>query len=205
MPFAALISLLGDCEYVAVMAAFNHSARWSCLCRGAGSGCRLDELDHFGWVGDHGEVAGGTSMVVAPIRLANMRSASGGIAWSCAATRYQHGSDFHAGTPITSVKVEPASGCCTACITLARAGSTSAAKCLTKSSSGSQPKPWESVNRCASAGGVGPWDSSAPSDSPASIPKAAMYTRAATFGASVPSAVMIWPPYECPAMIVGPS
>src|SRR5260370_7670244 len=59
MPFAAVISLLGDCEYVAVMAAFNHAARWSCLCRGAGFGCRLDELGHFGWGGDHGEVAGG--------------------------------------------------------------------------------------------------------------------------------------------------
>src|SRR6266496_2544916 len=59
MPFAALISLLGDGEYVAVMAAFNHPGSWSCLCRGAGFGCRLDELGHFGWAGDHGEVAGG--------------------------------------------------------------------------------------------------------------------------------------------------
>lgn len=31
----------------------------------------------------------GTSMVVAPMRLANARSASGGMAWSCVATRYQ--------------------------------------------------------------------------------------------------------------------
>src|SRR6266571_8613866 len=70
----------------------------------------------------------GTSMVVAPMRLANSRSASGGMAWSWVATRYQDGSDFQAGTPITSVNVEPAKGCCTACITLARIGSTSAAK-----------------------------------------------------------------------------
>src|SRR6266851_722123 len=70
----------------------------------------------------------GTSMVVAPMRLANSRSASGGMAWSWVATRYQDGSDFQAGTPITSVKVEPAKACCTACITLARIGSTSAAK-----------------------------------------------------------------------------
>jgi hypothetical protein len=62
----------------------------------------------------------GTSMVVAPMRLANSRSASGGMAWSWVATRYQDGSDFQAGTPITSVKVEPAKGCRTACITLAR-------------------------------------------------------------------------------------
>src|SRR6266567_4008983 len=73
----------------------------------------------------------GTSMVVAPMRLANRRSASGGIAWSCVATRYHEGRDFQAGTPITSVNVEPARGCCAACITLAWTGSTSAAKCLT--------------------------------------------------------------------------
>ncbi|HEY1625200.1 MAG TPA: hypothetical protein VGG16_15515, partial [Streptosporangiaceae bacterium] len=42
-----------------------------------------------------------TSMVVAPMRLANIRSASGGIAWSSVATRYHDGSDFQAGTPIT--------------------------------------------------------------------------------------------------------
>ena len=70
-------------------------------------------------------------MVAAPMRLAKRRSASGGMAWSSVATRYQHGSDFHAGTPITSVKVEPASACCVACMTLARTGSTSAAKWFT--------------------------------------------------------------------------
>src|SRR5712671_5000934 len=39
----------------------------------------------------------GTSMVVAPIRLANRRWASGGSAWSSVATRYQDGSAFQAG------------------------------------------------------------------------------------------------------------
>src|SRR5207237_9963818 len=112
--------------------------------------------------------------VGAPIRLANWGSASGGMAWSWVATRYQDGSDFQAGTPIASVNVEPASGCWTAYITLARTGSTSAAKWLTKSSSDSQPKPCLSVNRWASAGVTGPWDSSAPSDSPSSSPNAAM-------------------------------
>ena len=63
---------------------------------------------------------GGTSMVVAPIRLANARSAPGGMAWSWVAAGYQDGRAFQAGTPMTSVKVEPARGCCTACITLAR-------------------------------------------------------------------------------------
>src|SRR5207245_307078 len=43
-------------EYV-VVAACNHSARWS-PCRGTGFGCRLDEVGHFGWVGDHGDMAG---------------------------------------------------------------------------------------------------------------------------------------------------
>src|ERR1700735_1271021 len=80
----------------------------------------------------------GTSLVAAPMRVANMRSASGGSAWSSAATRYQDGSVFQAGTPITSANAEVARGCCTAYITLAWTGSTSAAKWPTKSSSESQ-------------------------------------------------------------------
>jgi hypothetical protein len=48
--------------------------------------------------------------------------------------------------------------------------------------------------RWASAGLGGPWLSSAPIDSPSSSPNAAMYTSPATFGASAPRAVMIWPP-----------
>ena len=63
-----------------------------------------------------------------------------------------------------SVRADPASACCTANMTLALAGSMSAAKWLTKSSSDSQPKPCLSVNRCASAGVAGPWDNSAPQD-----------------------------------------
>src|SRR5438445_11491527 len=81
----------------------------------------------------------GTSTVVALMRDANSRSASGGIASSFWATRYQEGSDFHAGAPMTSVKAEEASACWTAYMTFARVGSTSAAKWLTKSSSDSQP------------------------------------------------------------------
>ena len=45
-------------------------------------------------------------MTVAPMRVANCRSASGGIASSFAATRYQEGSDLQAGAPITSAKAE---------------------------------------------------------------------------------------------------
>ena len=49
-------------------------------------------------------------MVVAPIRAANCCSASGGMASSFCATRYQDGSDFQAGTPITSVKADGGQG-----------------------------------------------------------------------------------------------
>jgi hypothetical protein len=45
----------------------------------------------------------GESVRPYPIRSANRRSASGGIAWSPSATRNHDGSDFQAGTPITSV------------------------------------------------------------------------------------------------------
>src|SRR5580704_2687984 len=83
----------------------------------------------------------GTSTVVAPIRLAKRRSASGGIAWSLAATMYHDGSDFQAGTPITSSRVDADSPCWTANITFALAGATSAAKYDTKSPSGIQAKP----------------------------------------------------------------
>ena len=64
-----------------------------------------------------------TSVVVAPMRFANERSAAGGMASSLTATMYQVGNDFQAATPITSAKVDMDNGCCTACITSARAGS----------------------------------------------------------------------------------
>ena len=72
------------------------------------------------------------------MRLANCRSASGGMASPFAATRNQDGRDFQAGTPITSCRVDVASGCCTAYMNLAVTGSMSPAKWCTKSSSGSQ-------------------------------------------------------------------
>jgi len=68
------------------------------------------------------------STVAAPMRLANWRSASGRIASSCSATRYQVGWDFQAGTPMTSPNADRASPCCTAYITFAVTGSTSPAK-----------------------------------------------------------------------------
>lgn len=92
--------------------------------RGAGFAGGRDELGDLGGVGDHRDVAGGhLDAGRAAMRAANVRSASGGMAWSSVATRYQVGSDFQAGVPITSVNVEPASACCTTCITLARNGS----------------------------------------------------------------------------------
>jgi len=42
--------------------------------------------------------------------------------WSSVTTRHQHDSDFHAGTPITSVTAKPASGCRTASVLAAPAG-----------------------------------------------------------------------------------
>src|SRR5258708_13903069 len=69
-----------------------------------------------------------TSIVSAPIRLANCLSASGGITSSFSATRYHEGSDFHAGVPITSSNVDTFRGCWTANMTLALTGSISAAK-----------------------------------------------------------------------------
>src|ERR1700755_3566800 len=45
------------------------------------------------------------STVCASIRFAMWRWASGGIAWSCEATRYQDGSDFQAATEGASSKI----------------------------------------------------------------------------------------------------
>src|ERR1700677_2933599 len=108
----------------------------------------------------------GISTVVAPMRVANRRSASGGSASSSAATRYQEGSVFQAGTPITSSNIDMAIGCCPAYIGFASTGAASPAKGLKKSSPDRPQEAWESVNRCASAGVGGPCAKSAPSDSP---------------------------------------
>ena len=67
-----------------------------------------------------------TSTVCAPMRLANIRSASGGMASSFLATRYDVGYDFQAGLPITSSNVDMERPCCTANNTRAFTGSTSA-------------------------------------------------------------------------------
>ena len=66
------------------------------------------------------------------------------------------------GHPSRRSRADAARGCCTAYMTRALTGSTSAAKWWTKSSSGSQAKPCLSMSRWASAGvGGPPWASSA--------------------------------------------
>src|SRR4029077_8719330 len=67
----------------------------------------------------------GISTVVAPMRAANWRSASGGMTSSPVATMNQVGNDFHAGGPIGVSNVLYASGCWTAYITFALTGPTS--------------------------------------------------------------------------------
>ena len=61
------------------------------LSRGYGCSRRLDELRHLIRVADIATCPETISTVVAPMRLANWRSASGGMASSFPATRYQAG------------------------------------------------------------------------------------------------------------------
>jgi len=63
---------------------------------------------------------------------------------------------------MTSSKMLCEMGCCTAWRIRAFTGSTPLAKCLTKSSSGSHPKPCSSTIRCSRDGVGGPPPSSAP-------------------------------------------
>jgi hypothetical protein len=74
---------------------------------------------------------------------------------------------------ITSSRALQCNGCWTANMTLVLTGSTSAAKWLTKSSSGIQAKLCWSMSRCARAGVGGPWPSRA-IYSPSSSPNPAM-------------------------------
>ena len=135
---------------VALRSGLRSSPGLRSLPNGLGGG--LDELGHLvGW-----EIIAtwpdATSTVVAPMRSANSRSAAGGMASSFAATRNQDGRDFQAGTPITSCRVEVASACWTAYMTLAWTGLMSPAKCFRKSSSPIQAKPSLSMSRWASVG-----------------------------------------------------
>jgi len=134
----------------------------------------------------------GTSIVVAPIRLANMRSASGRdclILRGGPGTRTGHQLPGRE-CPITSPKAEPARACpVRACITLAWTGCTSAAKYLTKFVLGQASRIpclfGEQVPRAR--GAWGPLRQQAPSDSPASSAKAAIGTPGRSrFGASGP-------------------
>jgi hypothetical protein len=111
-----------------------------CGWQGVGGG--PDEREDRIGVGDHGHVVGRDLHGGGALRGAKIRWAAGAITWSPSATRNQDGSALQAGTPITSPRALQCNGCWTANMTLALTGSTSAAKWLTKSSSGRQAKPW---------------------------------------------------------------
>ena len=99
------------------------------------------------------------------------------------------GSDFHAGVPITSPKVDIDNGCCTACITLAWVGSTSGAKWLTKSSSGSQAKLCSSTNEMSKGRGARPSPEQGTEGFALVEPERGDVDQAHHVRASVPSAV----------------
>src|SRR5712692_9168448 len=82
-----------------------------------------------------------TLWISAPMRLAMNSSAWGGIIWSSVATMYHDGRVFHAGGPDFAVKESTLSGFCTAAMTLASVGSTSAANALAKPSRSIHRKP----------------------------------------------------------------
>ena len=61
-----------------------------------------------------------SEIVVALICFANIRSTSGGIAWSFSEIWYQLGSCFQAGGPDFSARIDLLNGFCAAAMTLAR-------------------------------------------------------------------------------------
>src|SRR4029077_3772852 len=145
-----------------------------------------------------------TSTTVARARLDIARWASGGIILSSVVTRYQLGLVLHAGSLITPLMAPMPHGTWESAINAAFSGSTSAAKEAGNFALLRNKKP-----SCGgSIGGTGaPGGGSLisdPTDSPLSGAKAAMYTRAETFG-WFPASVITAPPYEWPTRIVGPS
>ena len=112
--------------------------------------------------------------MVAPIRGANCRSASGGIAWSPSATRNQDGSDFQAGTPITSPRASAVQRLLHREHDLRRDRVNVGGEVVDEVVLGEPGEAMRSMSRCASAGVGGPCSSSAPIDSPSSSPNAAM-------------------------------
>src|SRR5258708_34900278 len=82
-----------------------------------------------------------TLWISAPMRLAMNSSACGGIIWSSVATMYHDGRVFHAGGQTFAVKESTLSGFCTAAMTRASVGSTSAANAFAKPSRSIHRKP----------------------------------------------------------------
>src|SRR5712691_2660876 len=82
-----------------------------------------------------------TLRISAPMRLAMNSSACGGIIWSSVATMYHDGRVFQAGGPAFAVKESTLSGFCTAAMTQASVGSTSAANAFAKPSRSIHRKP----------------------------------------------------------------
>src|ERR1700730_4135902 len=134
-----------------------------------------------------------TSTTVAPARLDIARWASGGIILSSVVTRYQLGLVLHAGSLIAPLMGPLRPGACASAINPVLSGSTSAAKEAGNFVLSRNKKP-----SCGgSIGGTGaPGGGSLisdPTDSPLSGAKAAMYTRAETFG-WFPASVITTPP-----------
>src|SRR6266850_4818438 len=134
-----------------------------------------------------------TSTTVEPARLDMERWAAGGIILSSVTTRYQLGFAFHAGSLIAPLRAATPHGTWESAINAALSASTSAAKAAGNFALSRNKKP-----SCGgSIGGTGALGGgsliSDPTDSPLSGAKAAMYTRAETFG-WFPASVITAPP-----------
>src|ERR1700730_12254773 len=144
------------------------------------------------------------STTVEPARLDIDRWASGGIILSSVAIKYHLGFDFHAGSLIAPLKASRPHGTWESAMNAAFSGSTSPAKEAGNFALSRNKKPYcgDSIGGTGAAGGGSLI--SDPTDSPLSGAKAAMYTRAETFG-WFPASVITAPPYEWPTRILGQS
>src|ERR1700731_106056 len=129
-------------------------------------------------------------MTVAPARLDIARWASGGIILSSVVTRYQLGLVLHAGSLIAPLMAPRPHGTWESAINAAFSGSTSAAKEAALSRN-KKPSCGGSIGGTGAPGGGSLI--SDPTDSPLSGAKAAIYTRAETFG-WFPASVITAPP-----------
>src|SRR5712671_5495205 len=134
-----------------------------------------------------------TSTTVEPVRLDMKRWASGGIILSSVTIRYQLGLVFHAGSLTLPLRASTPHGTWESAMNAAFSASTSAANEAGNFALSRNRKP-----SCGgSIGGTGaPGGGSLMSDdtdSPSSKAKAAMYTRAETFG-WFPASVITAPP-----------